>query len=79
MAARKAETETPQSSVPEVRAKSAVVGTDLQLKVASSDPPYEAITLQIAYLMSVITKKLQTKTMNGMAQSKIKGILSSLT
>ena len=55
MAARKAKTETPGSSVLEVRAKSAVVGTDLQPKVASSDPPCEAITQQIAYLMSAIT------------------------
>ena len=49
MAARKAETETPRSSMSEVRVKSAVVGTDLQPKVASSDPSYEAITQQIAY------------------------------
>ena len=52
MAARKAKTETPGSSVSEVRAKSAVVGTDLEPKVARSDPPYKAITQQIVYLMS---------------------------
>ena len=49
MAARKAKTETPGSSVSEVRTKSAVVGTDSQSKVASSDPPYEAFTQQSAY------------------------------
>ena len=38
MAARKAKTETPGSSVSEVRAKSAVVGTVSHTKVASSDP-----------------------------------------
>ena len=38
MAAKKAKTETPGSKVSEVRVKSAVVGTDLQPKVASSDP-----------------------------------------
>ena len=57
MAARKAKTETPGSSVSESRAKSAVVGTDLQPKVASSDPPYEMITQQIVYLMSTITNQ----------------------
>ena len=43
MAERKAKAETPGSSISEVRAKSAVVGTELQPKVASSDPPYEAM------------------------------------
>ena len=57
MTARKAKTETPGSSVLEVRTKSAVVRTDSQLKVASSDPPYEVITQQIAYLMSAITNQ----------------------
>ena len=61
MAARKAVTGTPGSSMSEVRAKSAVVGTDLQPKVASSDPPYEAITQQIAYLMSAITNQNTNK------------------
>ena len=57
MAARKAETETPGSSMSKPRAKSAVVVIDtaLQTKVASSDPSYEALTQQIAYLMSAIT------------------------
>ena len=40
MPARKAETETPGSNVSEARAKSAIVGTDLQAKVVSSDPPF---------------------------------------
>ena len=44
MAARKADTETPGSNVSKVRAKSTVVGTDLLARVASSDPPYEALT-----------------------------------
>ena len=57
MAAQKYETESPRSSVSEARAKSAVVGmaSASQAKVASSDPPYEALTQQIAYLMSDIT------------------------
>ena len=57
IAARKAETGTPGSSVSEARVKSTVVGTAsaLQVKVASSDPPYETLTQQIAYLMSAIT------------------------
>ena len=79
MAARKAETETPGSSVSEVRAKSAVVGTDLQPKVASSDPPYEAITQQIAYLMSAITNQNQNKNHedNGSKQSNGNGNYSN--
>ena len=55
MSVRKAETETPESS--EVRAKSAIVELDSQSKMASSDPLYEVITQQIAYLMSVITNE----------------------
>ena len=55
MAARKAETETPGSGVSDVRDKSDVVEMDLQSKVASSEPPYEAITQQITYFMSPIT------------------------
>ena len=57
MALRKAETETLGSSVSEVRAKSTVVGTDTdsQVKGASSEPSYEAIMKQIAYLMSTVT------------------------
>ena len=62
MAARKAETETPGSSVSEVRAKSAVIGTDSQSKMVNSDPSYEAITQQIAYLMSTITNRNTNKT-----------------
>ena len=61
MAARKAETETPDSNVPVARAKSAIVGTKLQAKAASFDPPYEAIMQQIAYLMSVITNQNSSK------------------
>ena len=55
----KAETETPRSSVSEARAKSAVVRTAsaLQTKVASSDTPHEALTQQIAYLMSAVTNQ----------------------
>ena len=62
MVARKAETETPGSSVSEARAKLAVVGTDSQTKVVNSDPFYEAITQQIAYLMSTITNQNTNKT-----------------
>ena len=61
MAARKAKTETPGSKVPKARAKSAVVGTESQSKAASSDPPYEAITQQIADLMSPITNQNLSK------------------
>ena len=59
MDARKADMETPGSSVSKARAKSAMVGTDTasQVKVASSDPSYEALTQQIAYLMSVVTNQ----------------------
>ena len=43
----------------EVRAKSTVVGTDtdLQVKGATFEPSYEAITQQIAYLMSAVTNQ----------------------
>ena len=59
MASRKAETETLRNSVSEVRAKSAVVGadTDSQAKGASSEPSYEVIMQQIAYLMSAVTNQ----------------------
>ena len=57
MGARKAETETPGSNVPKAKAKSAVVGIESQSKATSSDPPHEAITQQIAYLMSAITNQ----------------------
>ena len=52
MALRKAETET-------LRAKSAVVGadTDSQAKGTSSEPSYEAIMQQIAYLMSAFANQ----------------------
>ena len=53
MASRKAETETLGSSVSKGRAKSAIVGanTDLAETKAGSEPSYEAITQQIAYLI----------------------------
>ena len=59
MALRKAETETLGSIVSEVRAKSAVMGTDtnLQVKMASSEPSYEAITQQITYLMAAVANQ----------------------
>ena len=59
MALRKAETETPGSSVSEVRVKSAVVGadTDSSAKGAGPEPLYEAITQQIAYLMSAVANQ----------------------
>ena len=59
MALRKAKTETLGSSVSEIRAKAAVVGTDTdsQVKGASSEPSYEVITQQIAYLMSAVTNQ----------------------
>ena len=79
MAARKAGTETPGSNVPEAKAKSAVVGTDLQPKVASSDPPYEAITQQITYLMAAITNQNPNKNheCNGSKQSNGNGKFSN--
>ena len=54
MASRKAETEILRSSVSEVTAKSVVVRADMDLAEtkASSEPSYEAITQQIAYLIS---------------------------
>ena len=63
MASRKAETETLRSSVSEVRDKSAVVGadTDLAETKASSEPSYEAITQEIAYLMSTISNQTNPK------------------
>ena len=59
MASRKAETETLGSSVCEVRTKSAVAGagTDSQVKGASSEPLYEAITQEIAYLISAVANQ----------------------
>ena len=63
MDARKAETETPRNSVSEARTKSAVVGTASasQVKVASSDPPYEALSQQIAYFMFAIVNQNSSK------------------
>ena len=59
MASRKAETETPESSVSEARVKSGVVGMDtaLQAKGVSSEASYEALTQEIAYLMSAVTNQ----------------------
>ena len=58
MASRKAETETLRSSVSEIRVESAVVGADMDTKTkASSEPLYEAITQQIAYLMSAVVNQ----------------------
>ena len=71
MAARKDETETPGSNMSEARAKSTAVGTAsaLQVKVARSHPPYEALTLQKTYLMSAITNQNLIKN-NGCNGSK---------
>ena len=57
MAARKAETETPGSDVSEARVKSAVVEIDSKPEGTSFDPSYDAITQQIANLMSTITNQ----------------------
>ena len=59
VASRKVETETLGSSVSEVRAKSAVVGadTDLAETKANSEPSYEGITQQMAYLMSAVANQ----------------------
>ena len=65
----------------EARARSTVVGTAsaLQVKVASSDPPYEAPTQQIAYLVSVITNQNSSKNneCNGSKPSNGNGKYSS--
>ena len=60
MASRKAEMETLGSSVSKCRAKSPIVGTntDLAEAKASSKPSYEAITQQIAYLMSAVANQV---------------------
>ena len=68
MALRKAKTETLGSSVSQIRAKAAVVGTDTdsQVKGASSEPSYEVITQQIAYLMfAVINQNNPSMNENG--------------
>ena len=81
MASRKAETETPGSSASEVRAKSAVVGadTDSLVKGASSQPSYEMITQQIAYLMSAMANQTSPnlKTMDAW-DSNLMGMESTL-
>ena len=61
MASRKAKTETPGSSVSEGRAKSAIVETDTDLAEAksNSEPSYEAITQQIAYLISAVVNQVK--------------------
>ena len=79
MAARKAETETPGSNVSEARARSTVVGTDLQAKVASPNPPYKVLTQQIAYLMPAMTNQNLSKNneCNGSKPSNGNGKFSS--
>ena len=57
MAARKAKIEPPGGSALKARAKSAVVKLEAQPKAASSDQLYEAITQQIAYIMSATTNQ----------------------
>ena len=61
MASRKAEVETLRSSVSKGRATSAIVGTNTDLAEAkgSSEPSYEAITQQIAYLMSAVPNQIK--------------------
>ena len=61
MAFRKAETETLGSGVSKGRAKSAIVGinTDFAEAKGSSEPSYEAITHQIAYLMSAVANQVK--------------------
>ena len=60
MASRKAEMETLGSSVSQGRVKSAIAGTntDLAESKTSSEPSYEAITQQIAYLMSAVANQV---------------------
>ena len=60
MASRKAEMETLGSSVSKGRAKSAIVGTNTELAETkvNSEPSYEAITQQIAYLMSAVVNQV---------------------
>ena len=59
MVSRKAEMETLGNSVSKGIAKSAIVGanTDFAETKAGSEPSYEAITQQIAYLMSAVTNQ----------------------
>ena len=60
MASRKAEMETLGSGVSGGRAKYTIAGTntDLAESKASSGPSYEAITQQIAFLMSYVAKQV---------------------
>ena len=53
MASRKAEIETLRRSMSYIRAKSMVIGADMDLAEAKAraDPSYESITQQIAYLV----------------------------
>ena len=71
MAARKAKTETPGSGVSGARAKSAVVEIETQSKVASSEPPYEAVTQQIT--CPLLPNRMQT-IMDKMVQDIIMGM-----
>ena len=59
------------------REKSTVVGTDLQAKLVSSDPPYEALTQQIAYLMSAITNQNLSKNNECNGSKQIMEVISS--
>ena len=76
-ASRKAETGTLRSSVSEVTAKYVVVGADMDLveAKANSEPSYETIAQQVAYLMSAVASQTNpnpTKT-NGCLGSKPSG------
>ena len=74
MAARKVKTETPGSGASEVRAKSAVVELGTQPKATSSEPPYEVIMQQIAYLMPAITdQKASNNEQNGVRDNNGNG------
>ena len=73
IATRKAKTETPGSDVSEARGKSAVVEIETQSKVASSEPPYEAIMQRITYLKSTISNQNANK-MKKMVQDIIMGM-----
>ena len=68
MAARKAKTETSGSNVSGARA---VVQIDSKSKGTSSDPSYEVITQQIAYMISAITNQ-NTKN-NSVGHNNVKG------
>ena len=46
------------------------MGTASPAKMASSDPPYEALTQQIAYLMPAITNQNSSKNNEAMVQTK---------